>query len=84
MTKTGNNEQGTLFKTNPNKANFPKAQMMVCHSCESRNPRFLMVLDSATKPALSEVEWVRNDRSDKAQLLGHGAFSPNIKHSARL
>jgi hypothetical protein len=32
-----------------------------CHSCESRNPVSLMILDSASKPALSAAEWVRND-----------------------
>jgi hypothetical protein len=43
-----------------------------------------MVLDSASKPALSAAEWVRNDRLDKAQLLARGTFSANIEHGARL
>jgi len=37
--------------------------MMVCHSRESGNPDLLMVLDPASKPALSKAEWVRNDNS---------------------
>jgi len=35
--------------------------MMVCHSRESGNPDLWMVLNSASKPALTKAEWVRND-----------------------
>jgi hypothetical protein len=35
--------------------------MTVCHSRESGNPDLLIGPDSASKPALSEAEWVRND-----------------------
>jgi len=34
---------------------------MVCHSRESGNPDLLIVMDSASKPALGKVKWVRND-----------------------
>jgi hypothetical protein len=48
-------------------------QMMVCHSRESGNPDLLIGLDSASKPALSKAEWVRNDipqsTLDKAIVL---------------
>ena len=60
-----------------------KVQIIVCHSREtcpeqgrrSGNPNLLIVLDSASKPALSEAEWVRNDSPqntiDKAILFCH-------------
>ena len=48
---------GGSEKTKPNEANS-----LACHSCGNRNPGS-MILDSASKPALSVAERVRNDRA---------------------
>jgi hypothetical protein len=55
----GKRSQESRVITN-NVTHFNK--ILYCHSRGGGNPVFATFLDSATKPALSVAEWVRNDR----------------------
>ena len=59
--------KGAIWK---NKANLPKAKLMLCHSCGSRNPEFLAVLDSASGAEwlTSRGDWMSTILQNKANL----------------
>jgi len=90
-------ENESAFRAQENKAKQSQSAIGGQVSEDRRQKSVVYPPVAGQKPALlalrslivsgeagSAAEWVRNDRPDKAQLLGHGNISANIKHRARL